>query len=1180
MKKTTLLKKLSINSHEMYWSFSIFMFLLFSGFNLSAQTVLLNPNGDGGFENGATFAANGWTAVNGTTNTWNVGTVPGWFTGTGGAYVSNDAGVTWGYNNATLNRSHFYRDVTFPAGAASVVLNFDWRGNGNDTTWDNLLVYIMDTSITPTTAGPTGTNTTTTGWTGYTNGTSGYYLLQRNGTAVPSTTTNVSYTLTAAQLSYVSGSTKRLVFVWKNDGSGGANPPASVDNISVVAFTCQTPTAANASSITTTSANLGWTAPASAPSNGYEYELRTSGAAGSGATGLVSSGSTAAGVVTTSFSGLASNTSHTFYVRSNCGGGDYSSWTSTTFFTGYCQPSSSNNASYINNFSTTGGATNISNLASGYTTGGYQDNYNTLSVSQYASGSINFASDIVGGTVGTSIWVDWNNDLVFSNTTERVFVTSAYGNNQTGSFIVPNGTPLGNYRMRIRIDYNAIAPDACSNTNARTEAEDYKLTVIAPPSCVPPSSLTATAVTSSTATFQWVENGTATLWNVEYGFAGFTQGLGTLVNGVTNPFPVSGLAPNTAYQYYVKADCGGSGTSTWSGPYSFTTLCNPYTIPYFEGFESGYTHNTAVGGCLSQASVTGAAVWTANSSLTDYNRSPRTGSWNAFLQYSNDDWLFIPINLTSGTSYTVSLYVRQDGATAANSNVAISYGTAASAAGMTNVIVAPTGIVNGTYQQIMGAFTPSSTGTFYVGIKGYMNSTPWYISLDDISIDLSPSCIPPTGLAASSVTYSSAALTWAPTTGSYEYVLDQTAADPAGSGTPWSGESYNASSLNGLTTYYFHVRTVCAGPSYSTWSTVSFTTLVTPPANDNFANAAAIVCGNNYSGDTTNASIDEDNAPDGFSADLDARNVWYKYTGSGSAETVTLNLCGSSYDTSVLVYTGTSGALTLVAANDDDGTCTSTTRSKVSFNSDGTTTYYITIEGWNSGNYGLYTMDVTCAAVNPPAVSNQDCGSALAVNVDGIAINSDNSYGTVNATQPSCDTFGTIQDVWFSFVAPTSGSVDCSVSNTTITSSNFTVYSGACGSLVEMTSACNSNLTAPTTESMTGLVAGNTYFVQVWSNAAEQGTFSISLTEPTAGTGTFDMTSFKAYPNPVKDLLNLSYASEISYVSVYNMLGQEVMSKTVNAAQSQLDMSGLNSGNYIVKVVASGLTKTIKVIKQ
>ncbi len=254
---------------------------------------IINPNAEGGFENGATFADNGWTTVAATPNSWYLGTAPGWFTGTGGAYVSNDAGTSWAFTNTVVNSSSFYRDIAFPAVAGSVTLNFDWRANGNDGNWDNLLVYVMDTSITPTTTGPINQATTTTGWAGYTNGTTGYYLLQRNGTIVPTSTTTVSYTLTAAQLAYVSGTTKRLVFVWKNDGGGGTNPPASVDNISLVAYTCLAPTSLVTSSFTSTTANVGWTAPASAPANDYEYEVRTSGAAGSGATGLFSASTSA-----------------------------------------------------------------------------------------------------------------------------------------------------------------------------------------------------------------------------------------------------------------------------------------------------------------------------------------------------------------------------------------------------------------------------------------------------------------------------------------------------------------------------------------------------------------------------------------------------------------------------------------------------------------------------------------------------------------------------------------------------------------------------------------------------------------------------------------------------------------------------------------------------------------------
>ena len=79
---------------------------------------------------------------------------------------------------------------------------------------------------------------------------------------------------------------------------------------------------------------------------------------------------------------------------------------------------------------------------------------------------------------------------------------------------------------------------------------------------------------------------------------------------------------------------------------------------------------------------------------------------------------------------------------------------------------------------------------------------------------------------------------------------------------------------------------------------------------------------------------------------------------------------------------------------------------------------------------------------------------------------------------------------------------------------------------------------------------------------------------------TFDDASFVYYPNPVTDVLNISYANEISKVQVLNLLGQEVMVKSINATQSQIDMSNLASGSYLVKVTADNKVKTIKVIKR
>lgn len=96
---------------------------------------------------------------------------------------------------------------------------------------------------------------------------------------------------------------------------------------------------------TTTTANLMWNAAFIAPDNGYEWEVRTTGAGGSGATGLVATGTTAAGVTTASASGLTLGTAYNLYVRSVCGGANGSSlWAGPHAFT------TAFNVTYVQNF--------------------------------------------------------------------------------------------------------------------------------------------------------------------------------------------------------------------------------------------------------------------------------------------------------------------------------------------------------------------------------------------------------------------------------------------------------------------------------------------------------------------------------------------------------------------------------------------------------------------------------------------------------------------------------------------------------------------------------------------------------------------------------------------------------------------------------------------------------------
>ena len=336
-----------------------------------------------------------------------------------------------------------------------------------------------------------------------------------------------------------------------------------------------------------------------------------------------------------------------------------------------------------------------------------------------------------------------------------------------------------------------------------------------------------------------------------------------------------------------------------------------------------------------------------------------------------------------------------------------------------------------------------------------------------------------------------------------------------------------------------------------------FSAVTFAQANDDFANAEAISCGSIYSGTTAAATLDEANPVRFFGVDLNSPNVWYSYTGSGVAETITLNLCNSAYDSSVLVLTGSSGSLTAIAGNDDDSTCGAglTTRSRVSFTSDGTTTYYICVEGYGTTSTGAYAMEVTCAAFTPPAVANQSCATALAINVDGTVTNSDNSFGDASAAQPSCDLFGNIQDVWFSFVA-TSATVDATLTRNSLVSANMAIYSGDCSALVGL--VCSSNITgASNTQSLTTLTPGNIYYVQVWSNASEQGTFTLSLGDPSVCTPVATFSKISNCPVDATFTVNVDVTNLASATTVTVTDNQGSTPQTITTA------SLLSFGPYV-----------------
>lgn len=162
----------------------------------------------------------------------------------------------------------------------------------------------------------------------------------------------------------------------------------------------------------------------------------------------------------------------------------------------YCNPTYTNTCNtsiasdFVNNFSTTGGEVNISNLNTGCSGNpGNYIYYSNLKVSAYPGNTINFSvnngANPFGGTNwedGFGIWVDWNQDFTF-DASEYVWnsvVAATYQTVFTGSITVPANAKPGITRMRVMdvFDLPPTQAQVCASGILYGECEDYNFEVL------------------------------------------------------------------------------------------------------------------------------------------------------------------------------------------------------------------------------------------------------------------------------------------------------------------------------------------------------------------------------------------------------------------------------------------------------------------------------------------------------------------------------------------------------------------------------------------------------------------------------------------------------------------------------------------------------------------------------
>src|SRR5699024_1561228 len=114
-------------------------------------------------------------------------------------------------------------------------------------------------------------------------------------------------------------------------------------------------------------------------------------------------------------------------------------------------------------------------------------------------------------------------------------------------------------------------------------------------------------------------------------------------------------------------------------------------------------------------------------------------------------------------------------------------------------------------------------------------------------------------------------------------------------------------------------------------------------------------------------------------------------------------------------------------------------------------------------------------------------------------------------------------------------------------------------------------------EILTGLTPDTQYEVYVRSfcnGTTSNWTGPCSFNTATVGVNDPNFVGFEFYPNPAKNEITLKANHKIEQIWIYNVLGQKLMHIQSNKFMPVLKLSGLNAGNYFMKISINGATET------
>jgi hypothetical protein len=189
------------------------------------------------------------------------------------------------------------------------------------------------------------------------------------------------------------------------------------------------------------------------------------------------------------------------------------------------------------------------------------------------------------------------------------------------------------------------------------------------------------------------------------------------------------------------------------------------------------------------------------------------------------------------------------------------------------------------------------------------------------------------------------------------------------------------------------------------------------PANDAFGNATVLTGASNLVVASNSGATSEPGEPN-HAGDAGGHSVWWRWTAPFTGRVI-IETTGSSFDTLLAVYRGSSvGALAVVAANDDDPLGVELDTSRVWFPATAGTNYHIVVDGWNGA-----TGTIRLRLYEPPRPPNDAFANRLPLTGTSLVTNGTTVDATREPGEPDHAGLPGQHSIWWRWMAPGEGFV-------------------------------------------------------------------------------------------------------------------------------------------------------------